>query len=160
MRITRKDFRLMLEAVKGVTFLTLISVTTPKFRGGKSCPYQGRVRKVGKTNACVGFNYERSVNKVRTSEGLEPRQAGRHWSEGNDNNAFFVTSDAGNVSIRVKVQKFLESRYYDLQGQEIPKSELSEWFYPKKDREIEYLNIRLDNLVQVTMNGKVYELTD
>ena len=73
MAITTKTLASLIAAVAaaGTTFAGMRIKTTPKQKGGKKNPYQGRVQRVATVNAILGTNYEKVVNDRLQKEGKE-----------------------------------------------------------------------------------------
>ncbi len=62
---------LLATSFNGASPVGLTINTAPDMKGGKSCPYAGRVRVETTFGGFVGFNYQRAVNKRRVAEGKE-----------------------------------------------------------------------------------------
>lgn len=148
----------LLGKVKGTTFVSIESVTTPKIKAGN--PFIG-LKKISKTSGAIGFNYENSVNNALVKEGqandfkAEPRK----WGERVVGTPLVKHKDK--FYLEVKVQSG-ESDYFDDNGR-VDNKDIKPWEYAKKSRqglenEVILRDYDLSNITRIKINKSEYNV--
>lgn len=152
----------MLSDIKGATFATIVTKTDARLLKTGN-PFKG-VHKVSRVNVTLGFQYEAAVNRQRTREGSDadfeakPRQWGEKISP-------MLVSHKGKIYLETKVEKSLETKYQDENGQEIS-SEAVKPFLPGRsgnsrqetEKEILVRDYALDSILGMSFKGEEYVL--
>lgn len=150
----------LLAQIKGATFATIISETTPKLK--KTGNNLGHVRKVSRVNVCLGFQYDNAVNRQLGREGQEgdfvasPRQWGVKITP-------MIVEHKERFYLETKVEKSLDTQYIDEDGKEIPFA-LVKPFLPAKrkssrqgtEKEILVRDYALDSIKTIAFGGETY----
>ena len=161
----------------------MIVKSTPKFRGGKSCPFVGRVEKMTLITNCRFGSYVNSVNATLVKKGIEteykaaPRK-GMHFVEGmypyilqseKDSDQFYLT-----MNYKSTDKTTFENVYFidgNLVTDDAKRKEIESWIYaaPKKDNtkqteaglekeeQVKVVTYKLENIVHI---GKVSDTQD
>lgn len=161
----------------------MIVKSTPKFRGGKSCPFVGRVEKMTLITNCRFGSYVNSVNATLEKKGIEteykaaPRK-GMHFVEGmypyilqseKDSDQFYLT-----MNYKSTDKTTFENVYFidgNLVTDDAKRKEIESWIYaaPKKDNtkqteaglekeeQVKVVTYKLENIVHI---GKVSDTQD
>lgn len=158
------------ENVNGMTFIGLDTTTTPKLKGGKSNPQQGRVRKHMKgANVMVFQNksingYDAMVKRRLEQEGKDPETfnlSPRTWGQ----------RIAGTPFVEHNGQLYLEVIFlhsgevsYTLDGQEIDKSDVIGLADDKKEGhqgglsdKVIIRTFKVDSIDRVTINKETVD---
>lgn len=159
----------------------MVVKSEPKFRGGKSCPFVGRVEKMTLITNCRFGSYENNVNATLEKKGIEteykaaPRK-GMHFVEGmypyilqsdKDSEQFYLT-----MNYRHSDKTTFENVFV-LDGKVVTddttRADIESWIYtaPKKDNakqteaglemeeQTKVVTYKLQNIVQI---GKTHDL--
>jgi len=170
MEITSQDFINMVAAmVKGVSFVTFESVTTPKLRKGN--PWGGSVTKVSHVNATIGYSYENAVNRQRVREDAPAdfEAAPRAWGQLkviNGKPSPYFVEHKGTDYFRVKIERVLTSPVYlDANNQVIPNEVVKPWLYASGsssrqnvENEIIHREYKMENIRNIRINKEEYQL--
>ena len=158
--ITQENLQSMLADIRGATFATLVTKTDARLK--KTGNPFGNVEKVSRVNVCLGFQYEKAVNRQRAREGTEadfeavPRQWGEKISP------MFI-AHKGKIYLETKVERSLSTTYLDSKGQEIP-SEAVKPFLPARaessrqetEKEILVRDYAMDSILSLSFRGEDY----
>lgn len=165
--VTLDELRRVLSVVVGPTPATLVAETPVEMKKTNN-PYLNRVIKRQTSNVFINFSYQNAVNKRLTKEGKEanfqsqPRKWGVHVP--------------GTPLILHKNQYYLEAGFitknapkavYLLDGEETDKA-VFETYMPSKsssnsqglENEVTIRSFKLENVLEIKMNGKRYVRTD
>ncbi len=180
MLISQAKLRDVLAGIKGAKFATILTETTPKLKGGKSCPLNGIV-KLSRVNVTLNFNYEKAVNRQLEREGkeaefeAEPRKWGNRLKIDNKSACLVVkdcqheiklgelsTIPPSKVYLECKVEKALDSVYV-LNGKEVPYEEVKPYFYDSTsrqgtDKEVIVRDYSLSSIREITLDKVVYKV--
>lgn len=161
----------ILENVNGTTFISLTTSTEPKLKGGKSNPFQGRVRKIMTgANVMVFQNkntngYEAMVHRRLEKEGKNPESfqlSPRAWGVRRQG-APFVDHN-GQVYLEVI---FLTSGkvHYEVDGVETDAAQIqgldndhAEGHQGGLSDKVVIRTFKVDSIKSITVNKETYEL--
>ena len=161
------QFEKRLRGLTGVTPVGMTSVTHPAMRVREN-PHRDRVVKITRTNAWIGANYTRQVNRQRVREELPddflaiPRTWGKRIGP---SPLVLLTTGNGRklwyLDCRVVARVWT---YRDLQtGAEIQESELARWLIPARPsrrqrlhRHIVLRDYRLDRIAELRIAGEIW----
>ena len=158
--ITQSELATLIGEQKSATFATVILETIPKMNK-KENPFYDNVVKSSIYNVCINFDYENAVNRQRNREGaIADFVAQEGWGE-KDGKSLIILE--GKYYLQFKLEKKLESRYFDKQGNEIQLSQIAD-FLPKKngnakqqvEKEIIVLRPKFESIKGINMNGNEY----
>lgn len=169
--ITQKHLLDILKQQKGVTFVTLTSVTTPRMRKTDNPYYKGsgewNLRKISRVNGAIGWVYENSVNYQREREGKEAdfESYPRQWGQRLYPTPLVYHPKKDKYYLEVKVEKRLETKYVTNNGKEVPIEELKPFLYNSSggrqgvDNKIKLRDYSIKNIKKIRMNSVQYELS-
>jgi len=168
----------MVKAIKGNTFVTFKSKTIPALYAGN--PFD-EVFKYSHVNGCLGFSYEKAINKIRKAEceakgvpfeygTAEPHAWAEHEASAIVHNAdmtkkYLVFKVQSVVSPPVYVEEALPEFVEGVEGGDndvieniIDKSELVPFLRPVKEEKVIYRNYGIASILSIKMNGKEYTI--
>lgn len=174
----------ILNSLRSSTIISIHARTVPVMRKTGN-PWYGRVVKLARLTAVIGASYESSVNRRREKEAA---QAGRKsidyfhadkrtWGKREirkprrrqtkrDRQTAPLIQYKGRFYLNLQRQKMLHCEYRDTDtGAEIPAAEIEPWIRPRNEGKRQQLNnpvinrdYTLTNILQLRMQGKVYEI--
>ena len=183
--ITRAALRAMLAEIKGARIVSMEVETLPKWKGGKSSPMAGVVKR-SKVSAMVNWVYANAKAKV---EGVDPSEVevgerpwGKHikvaGASGQPRLTPFVahgptfvealggrsllTIDEievlpdAEVYVEAKVQSSLSHEYVAPDGRILTDAEVADYLPPKRDNPTGLADYRLVSIRKITHNGETY----
>ena len=158
-KISKENLVELLKSVKGSTFVTIQTVTTPKFIGGKSCPFAGAI-KISKVNGCIGFNYENSVNNQRKRENSEPDFVSEPRTWGHRISGTPLVKHEGLYYLEIKVEKS-ELPIYILGTSILDNNEVENWIREQTTRQdvekpVILRDYKIDSIQKIIINKKEY----
>lgn len=120
--IKEVDLIAMLLRHKGATAITIVARTEPKMRKTGNPFGTGEVFKVARVNGMIGWNYANSINNQRIREGNTADFVAhkRTWGERIDGTP--LVEHKGNHYLEMKVEKSLDHRFEDSNGNELDDS--------------------------------------
>ena len=154
--------------IKGNTFVSIDCVTQEKLP--KSCPIQN-VTKSQTMTGCVGFDYEKSVNRQDVREGGEgEREAkSRRWGHTSPCRKWVSHIKKGETNtvryLQMKVEQTKDIRYFS-DDKEIDKSEIKDFIRKPStsstqeglEKEVIVRDINLANIKSIRIMGKSYDI--
>lgn len=157
--ITIKALMDSLQEHKGTQFVTIVAKTQPKLSKNPLGP----IFKVSRVNICVNWNYRNSVNLQRMREGNEdtfvPKP--RPWGTRLPNSPF--VEHKGELYLEAKVEKSLDYRYENANGDIIENSIVNPYLPQRKqsstqqtEKEIIIRDYIVENIIGITMQGETY----
>jgi hypothetical protein len=156
---------------KGNGFAHLIAKTVPTMNKTGN-PFYGNVFKVADINIQAGFKYINSVNNQRKREGLESEVEAkpRKWGsriEGTPLVEHTKKDGTYRLYLEAKCESVNSVKYVDGEGNEIDKSELTEWLRdrPAKsstqdgiEKEVILRDYALDSIEWIAIDGEKIDL--
>lgn len=152
----------MIREHKGAEFMSIITETVPDMNK-RGNPYYENTLKVCEMNVCVGFDYERAVNRQRSREEIEEEFFARErkWGVRID---LKTVGYKGETYLTINPQSVLSVQYFHA-GEEIDKNLLSEWIKEKQpsttqgtEKEVIYRDVNIKNVKVIRMRGKTYKV--
>lgn len=159
--ITRQELETLLTKHPGAVMCTITAETVPKMRKTNN-PWFGRITKVAVVNGVINWIYEKSVNRQREREG-HPEvffAVERMWGVRLTGTPFVEHKDK--KYLELKVEKSVEYKYRDEDGNDVPASEINPFLYTSKskrqetEKEILLRDYALDSITQVAIDGENY----
>ena len=156
----------ILDGIKGAKILSVVYTSDVKaLKTGN--PYK-TIRKVSKINAMINYHYEDGVKRRLAAEGKNPEdfQSGSSWHSpviiDGKMTAFCKHNKTGAEYLRLMLNRVISTQYF-ADGKPVDKSEI-EAFLPKKssysnqglDNTMKVITLGLDNVLEITVNGKTY----
>jgi hypothetical protein len=183
--ITLAQLRQMLASSRGAHFVTFTARTSARARktGNRHWP----VTKLARVNGVIGFNYGLTVRRQQLREGRRPtfKPDDRTWGNRADPPPAATPGKAlsagrknrrrglcplychkGRDYLDVKVERVLQSRYFDAAGRELQLRQV-EKFLPKRKsaaahqgvrRQIVLRDYHLESIESISIGGAVYEI--
>lgn len=150
----------MLSGIRGATFATLITQTDARLR--KTGNPFGQVQKVSRVNVCLGYQYEKAVNRQRIREDSEAdfRAGPRQW--GTRIPGTFFVEHKGKTYLETKVERSLGHAYIDSRGRQLTDDEVAPYLPARGEnrqeveREILVRDYSLDSIRSIACRGETY----
>ena len=169
--MTREELRKHFLDKKGTSFGTVLVFSPAKVnkkdKDKNPNPFDA-VYKMSRLNGVIGYDYEHSVNLERGREGLETDFVAEKRAWGKRVNRYLV-EHKGTWYLTMKVQRVIGDVTYwldDLKTQ-IEKVELLPFMTEKDettrqgvDKVVIHRDIKLSSILEITFEGKAYQLTD
>jgi hypothetical protein len=180
-RIKRGELVQKLLALKGATFIGLLTDTDPRLqkgggRNGKPANpwYKAGVRKVSRVNICVNFQYDAGVLRRLKKEGKNPDdfERGESWHQPimRADGTMTPLSQHKKKPDRLYVRCMMlnaDSRFVLPNGEEIDRADLETWLPARSeyknqglDKPLIFTVYGVDNIVEATFNEVTYVITD
>ena len=170
--MNRKDFPAFLKNNINGTAIVTVNLDSDMDGKGKmrttGNPFAGKgIVKRETLNGMIGYIYANSVNRIASKEGKEERDAKPHpWGDMDEKHLFRIHRSTGKHYLSMKVQNVTVHGFFDPQGDEIRKADISP-FIPEKrksstqedlDGEVIARDYNLDNIISIKMKGATIEL--
>lgn len=173
--MTRDNLVQIMQNRRGAFFATIVAETEPAVRKTNN-PYVG-VKKISRVNGLLNWIYENSVNRVRIKENQpldnngdvehfvsKPRKWGQRIKR-EDGSITPLVEHKGKNYLELKVERSLGYEYRH-NGQIVDPTAI-EPFLPKReegarqevDNPVILRDYSIENIVQITIDGIVYEIT-
>jgi hypothetical protein len=175
--LSRSDLVEKMKGRRGSFFVTIVADTDPRLLKTGN-PFAG-VRKISRVNGLLNWIYENAVNNQRVRENQPLDSTGevehfdakpRKWGER-------IRRDDGTVTplvehkdrhyLELKVQKSLGHEYRDSTGAVLDPAQVAKFIPNRKEGERQEVDspvilrdYAIENIVQITIDGIVYEVTD
>lgn len=162
--------RELLGRITHATPVGITALTTPDLRRKDNPWAKGAVKKWTRFNAMVGARHQEAVQRQQTREGHEPtfqaapRQWGVHVTPAlvEHKGSYYLSAQLNplNRPRPIYLAPKVRGRHTILTA--IPKSAVAPWLPPERDeregqgveRAVEHRDIRLDSIVQLSINGE------
>lgn len=168
-RITRRALINKFAAMRGAKMCTIISETEPRMRKTNN-PFVGLVTKRCRLNITVGFNYQNSVNRVRTKEGgsADFTPSERKWGQKVPGTPFVMHNDAMYVEAKPNSSPSFVEYVHRTTGEIIAKETLNEWLQEARsaaehqgvseDNEVIVRTYSINNITDLIYEGRHFKI--
>lgn len=162
----------LLTEIRGSTFITIMTKTVPDMKL-KGNPYRGNCFKIATLNGQVNFFYDEAVLRRLEKEGKDSSSfhKGESWHEAVCRPDGTLTplcrhKETGEYYLRFRcIQNVSEARYITAKGKRCNMRKLKPFLRPAStyenqgcDDPIRILVYKLENILQITINGISYQL--
>lgn len=154
--LTKNELIDLLKSVKGTSFVSIESETTPRLKA--NCPLKNLV-KISKVSGAINFNYQNSVNNQRVKENKPEdfKAKSRVWGKRVKNSPVF--EHRGKFYLNIKIQSSRSDYFNNNLRQSIDK--VANYLYNSSTRqnlnkEIIVRQYSLDSIKRITINKQEY----
>ena len=151
-----------ISGIKGVTFASIVTESIPDMRKTDN-PFFGKVKKTSRFVAIIGnWSYENSVKNQFEREGLDVQDIEikpRKW--GSRIRGTSIVEHKGSYYLEAKIEKYLESHYFDDNGNTIDKQLLTPYLKTRSDesstqsdleKKVILRDIKFESIKEITFN--------
>lgn len=165
--LTLPQLQKRLQKIDSVTPIGMTSVTTPSMRV-RGNPFRDRVLKITRTNAWIGANYTRQVNRQRVREDSPPdfQAVPRTWGRRLWKSPLVLLTSGGGrkfwyLDCRVVARQWV---FRDLHtGELIDEAQLAQWLVRSRPsrrqrlhRHVILRDYRIDRIAELRVGGEVW----
>lgn len=159
-KITTAKLFSLLQAQKGATFVTVLMETKPDMRK-KGNPYYGQVTKRSRLNATINFSYGNALQKAVETELKRKVEAvqvfKRTWGERIGKTC--LITHKGTLYVEMKPNAAAKSTY-TVKDKRISANELKSFLPEKKEQLVPILDVRINNIKEIVLDGTTYTVED
>ena len=163
----KKNIVETLDAMRGATFVTVVTNTEPRMRKTNN-PFYGKLRKVARYNGQVNFQYDGAVERQLVKEGksLDEFRRGESWHvpvirDDGTLTPFCQHKGNGSRYLRFRLLNVIDSRFEMSDGTPVDESKVKEFLqtgnnYANQgtDDPVKIITVALDNVESLTANGE------
>lgn len=167
------DLKALVEGIRGSTFVTIRTRTTPKMRKTNN-PYHGHVFSVARYNVELNFWLGKAVRKQLAIEGKDPESyvAGTTWHRAvlradGTLTPFRAHKDTGELYLWVRILRKLEGHFEDDAGREVDAAILEPFIqrnenYSRQgtEKKIPVITLKFSSVTEVAINHDIVDTSE
>lgn len=144
--------------------VSLIASTIPTM-SKKDNPYHGRIIQITSAVGTINWSYQDAVNEQRVKEGKMPDFVADERKWGTKVGVFIEHNNR--LYLEVKIEKYSEIKYFDIEGVEISRDLVEQFFPVRKPSKTQNLydeivlrDYEIGNIRSITFQGQTYDIKE